>query len=143
MVCPLIDPCYNFLMFTYQRLIVLIVFLTLLVGCGRIQQQQTAADLGVSVAVTIDPAQPRVGPSRLVFTLMDAQGQPINDAILDVEGNMTHAGMSPVLAQARSGQAGQYVVPFEWTMAGDWIVTLDVSLADGRHFAHQTEVSVQ
>ncbi|MDX1520397.1 MAG: FixH family protein [Anaerolineae bacterium] len=130
-------------MIPYQRLIVLIVVLILLTGCGRIQRQQTAADLGVSVEVAIDPDQPSVGPTRLIFTLTDAQGHPINDAVLDVEGNMTHAGMTPVLAQARAGQAGQYVVPFEWTMSGDWIVTLDVALADGRRFTHQTEVSVQ
>lgn len=91
----------------------------------------------------MEPAQPGVGPANLVFTVTDKAGRPINDATLEVEGNMIHAGMSPVSARATAGEAGRYTAPLEWTMAGDWIVTINVSLVDGQVVVHQFPVSVQ
>ena len=113
-----------------------------LAGCGRIRQEQNATDVKVNLEMTVEPAQPAVGPSRLIFYLTDEQGQPIDDASLKVEGNMTHAGMVPVFAQAESGPAGRYTVPFEWTMSGDWVVTVVVTLVDGQQFSQQIPVTV-
>ena len=117
-----------------------VIFVT---GCGRIRRESTVDDPRVKLEMAVEPAAPAIGPARLIFTLTDVSGTPINDATLDIEGNMTHAGMVPVLAQATSGQNGQYVVPFEWTMSGDWIVTVDVLLADGQQFSQQIPVGVQ
>ena len=58
-------------------------------------------------------------------------GMPIDDAYLSVKGDMEHDGMMPVLTSAKAGLDGEYVIPFEWTMGGDWIVTVDATLADG------------
>ncbi len=117
--------------------------ITLLSGCGRIQQTQTAQDQGVTLNLIIDSDDLEVGPTRLKFNLLDDQGQPIDGATLDVEGNMTHAGMVPVFAQSNESENGQYSIPFEWTMSGDWIVTVDVSLPDGKQFSWETPVAVQ
>jgi hypothetical protein len=122
--------------------ILIILIGGLLPACGRIQQGQVEAG-GLNLEMAVEPEQPAVGPARLIFTLTDEAGQPVDDATLNIEGNMTHAGMVPVLAQATDGEAGRYVVPFEWTMGGDWIVTVEVSLADGREFSRQIPVSVQ
>ena len=115
----------------------------LLSACNRFQQQPTAEDVGVTIEMMMEPVEPQLGPARLVFTLTDSQGRPIDNASLDIEGNMTHAGMIPVFAQSDQGQTGRYIVPFEWTMGGDWIVTVEVSLADGQKFSHQVPVFVQ
>ena len=56
---------------------------------------------------------------------------------------MTHAGMVPVFAQTTGGKNGRYVVPFEWTMGGDWTVTVDVSLEDGRTISREFPVTVE
>ena len=126
---------------------VLLLFLMIssfgwLSACGRIDQNQSQ-DAGITIELTMQPEQPAVGPARLIFTLTDEAGQPINDARLDIEGNMTHAGMAPVFAQASAGQEGRYMVPFEWTMGGDWYVTVEVSLADGRRFTRRIPVTVE
>jgi hypothetical protein len=60
----------------------------------------------------------------------DASGQPVNDANLNIKGDMTHAGMVPVLASTQNGVDGIYTTPFEWTMSGDWIVTIRATLLD-------------
>ena len=127
----------------------LLVTLVIIAGgflsaCGRIQQNQSQTTPGnFQLDMVIEPNQPAAGAATLIFTLTDENGQPVDDATLEVEGNMTHAGMLPVLAQVAGGEAGRYVVPFEWTMGGDWIVTVKVSLATGQIFSRQFPVSVQ
>ncbi len=115
----------------------------LLSACGRIQGKPTQDSADLIIDMVVEPAQPVVGSAQLIFTITDKQGQPINDATLDVEGNMSHAGMTPVFAQGSGGEEGRYVVPFEWTMAGDWFVTVDVSLENGEVISRQFPVSVE
>lgn len=125
-------------------MILIVILLTggLLPACGRIQPDQ-AEENGLNLEMIVEPEQPAVGPAQLIFILTDEAGQPINGAILNIEGNMTHAGMVPVITQATAGRAGRYVAPFEWTMGGDWIVTVEATLTDGREFSRQIPVSVQ
>ncbi len=56
---------------------------------------------------------------------------------------MIHAGMSPISARTTASEEGRYTTSLEWTMAGDWIVTVNVSLVDGQVVVHQFPVSVQ
>jgi hypothetical protein len=112
-----------------------------LAGCQRASQQpDRAAD--VNVALSVQPDPPGVGPSRLIITLKDAQGAPIEGARLQIKGDMTHAGMQPVLAEVEEGTDGQYETPFEWTMGGDWIVTVRAALPDGRSTTRQFNLTV-
>ena len=106
-------------------------------------QQNQSPDNNVTLEMTVEPEQPTVGPAHLIFTLNDTSGRPINDATLKIEGNMTHAGMVPVQAEVSAGETGRYVVPFEWTMGGDWMVTVDITLADGQEYSRQFPITVQ
>lgn len=126
----------------YLRIIA-VAFVLLAAGCGRIQTTSPADGADLSVDFSVEPAEPAVGPTQLRIILTDAQGQPVDDATLNIEGNMTHAGMTPVFTQRSGGDKGQYLVPFEWTMRGDWIVTVEVTLADGRGVTRQFPVVVQ
>ncbi len=55
---------------------------------------------------------------------------------------MTHAGMQPVLADAGSGADGVYPADFEWTMSGDWVVTVTAALPDGRTALRRFDLTV-
>jgi copper(I)-binding protein len=55
---------------------------------------------------------------------------------------MTHAGMQPVLRTIESGEDGLYQTDFEWTMAGDWIVTINATLADGTVISEDFEYTL-
>ena len=108
-------------------------------GCAPSQQD----GLGLTVDVGISPTPPLVGPTRLLISLSDSAGAPVEGAEVQVEGNMTHAGMAPVFATAQDEGEGKYVIPgFRFTMAGDWILTVRVTLADGRQgtYEHPTDV---
>lgn len=122
--------------------VALVIIGGLMSGCGRIQSQ-TQDSTDINIELSVEPAQPAVGPAQLVVTVTDAAGQPVNNATLDIEGNMTHAGMVPVFAQASGGENGRYIVPFEWTMGGDWSVTIEVTLANGQVVSHEFPVTVQ
>ncbi|MCA9930026.1 MAG: FixH family protein [Anaerolineales bacterium] len=104
----------------------------LLVGCNDNGADVKEADQAVAIEVLAPVFPPVVGSSDLVLRVTDVvTGMPIDDAYLSVKGDMEHDGMMPVLTSAKAGLDGEYVIPFEWTMGGDWIVTVDATLADG------------
>jgi hypothetical protein len=107
-------------------------------GCRR-----GASDTAeIAIELEVEPSPLTVGPATLLITLRDAAGNPIEDARLDVKGDMSHAGMAPVLRTAEDGPGGIYVVPFEWTMGGDWFVTVDATLADGSMASRRFDFAV-
>ena len=57
-----------------------------------------------------------------------------------LEGNMSHAGMVPVFAEATEIGPGRYRAIMELSMAGDWFVQVHLSLPDGRKLDHQFEI---
>jgi hypothetical protein len=57
-----------------------------------------------------------------------------------LEGNMSHAGMAPVFAEAMEMDAGRYRATMELSMTGDWLVLVHATLADGRKLELQFEI---
>ena len=115
---------------TYQRLLAMVMMLVLFVSGCRQQNTTAPEDLDLNIDMQVEPAEPVVGDAQLVISITDGEGNPVNDAALNVRGDMDHAGMTPVLAEIEGGTDGVYTVPFEWTMAGDWIVEVIVDLGD-------------
>lgn len=113
-----------------SRLLLLLLLLSLFAGgCARRSQEAANSDLRIEWVAPLQPAL--AADNALKFRLSDAEGAPVNDARLHVKGDMTHAGMVPVLAEREGGEEGVYTVPFQWTMAGDWIITVRAELPDG------------
>ena len=101
-------------------------------GCTRQSQQRgEQGDNGVEMTLSVNPEPPVVGQANLTITIQDSAGNPIQGAALDIKGDMSHAGMKPVLASTSDGDHGVYIVPFEWSMGGDWFVTVTATLPDG------------
>lgn len=119
----------------------LLVVLTLVSACQRVSRQETGAP-PVQIELIAPLFAPASGPAMLHVELSDEAGQPVEDAIVTVRGDMTHAGMVPVLGQAERVRDGVYDIPFEWTMGGDWVLTVDAELADGRLATDQFNVGV-
>ncbi len=117
-------------------LVVLLCLAGLAAACGRIQAARPAGNPNVVFSLAVQPNPPVVGPAELAITLLDQAGKPIEDARLQVEGNMTHAGMQPVFGQAAGGQGGRYTASMNWTMSGDWVVTVKATMP-GRGTASQ------
>ncbi len=118
----------------------LILIVLLLSACSRRETLDQAPE--VIVEMEVIPSPPSVGPSLLMITITRPDGDPIEDFNLDARGDMSHAGMTPVIVEQVAGEAGIFAIPFEWTMAGDWIVTLSASLPDGRSLLRTIPVEV-
>jgi hypothetical protein len=100
-------------------------------GC-RGEGAPSSPDLVLDLAIS--PTPPMVGPAQFVASLQDTTGAPLQGATVVIRGDMTHAGMAPVMDTARAIGPGRYgIQAFVFTMAGDWILTVEASLPDGRH----------
>ena len=87
---------------------------------------------GFEVKLEIFPSPAQTGPSELKITIYDEQSNPVEDLVLQVRGDMSHAGMTPITVEGIQAELGTFTVPFEWTMAGDWMITITTTLPDGR-----------
>ncbi len=85
----------------------------------------------------VDPNPPVVGPGRLMVTLADEAGRPVEAAELRVEGGMDHEGMSPRWSQGRASVAGLYEAPFVYSMAGEWNFNVSATLPGGQKLDRQ------
>jgi hypothetical protein len=81
-----------------------------------------------------------VGTATFTLRVADASGRPLSGARVSLEGNMTHPGMRPVFAEARELEPGRYQSSLEFTMGGDWVVLVRVTLPDGRKIERQFDV---
>ncbi|MCB0200905.1 MAG: FixH family protein [Caldilineae bacterium] len=112
-------------------------------ACQRASQQiDTGASSGIAMTLAVNPDPATVGQAQVTVTINDASGQPVSGAAVAIKGDMSHAGMMPVLADATEDGAGVYRTDLEWTMAGDWIVTVTATLADGQTVEQQFDLSV-
>ena len=128
-------------------LALIIISLFWLTSCSINSQEIATTDLINSDLINIKVVSPIfppvVGIGNLVLQVTDAQtGLPISDAYLSVKGDMDHDGMIPVLSSAKSGTNGEYIIPFEWTMGGEWIVNINASLSDGSLVEKNLEMAV-
>jgi hypothetical protein len=110
-------------------------------GCTfRQTKRDEVPEYQVEVHVSPDPAM--VGSATLDIQISSEEGTPVDSIVLDIRGDMTHAGMTPVIEQAHSEGDGMYHAEFEWTMAGSWIVTLNGVLPDGRKLIRTFPIEV-
>ena len=107
-----------------------------LAGC----RTQTGTRDDVSVAHEVAPDPPRVGAATVTLRVADVAGRPLSGARVSLEGNMTHPGMRPVFGEARELEPGRYQSPLEFTMGGDWVVLVRLTLPDGRKIERQFDV---
>ena len=113
-----------------------LLLLLALSACGRGNRDLS----DVTVDLAIEPSPPRIGPATITVSLRDAMDQPIRGAQMELEGNMSHAGMVPVLAQATEVEPGLYQADLEFTMGGDWFILVRADLPDGRSMERQVDV---
>lgn len=103
-----------------------------------------ATAASIEIDLSYDPDPPTPGDGTIVVALTESDGTPFTEAqSVVVRGDMTHAGMAPENGSVDSGENGVYRVPFNWSMGGDWILTVTVTLADGGEISEEFEVSIE
>lgn len=125
------------------RVALLLVLLgtTTLVLAGCQLQRGAAGAANVEVDLAVSPEPPAEGPATLTIDLRTEDGEPLIGATVRVEGNMSHAGMKPVLRDAVEQGDGRYAVEdFAFTMPGDWFIIVSGTLDDGTAFEERVDV---
>ena len=94
--------------------------LALLLATAACRQRQISA---ADIQLELQASDTLVGETTLLVSVQDRDGKAVaNPGALKVRGDMSHAGMIPVFAQADESTNGVFSLPFEWTMAGGWII---------------------
>jgi hypothetical protein len=115
--------------------------LLLIVALLAFACQKTAKPPDIAVQYEVAPQPPRAGAVIIDLKLTDKSGGLVSGARVDLEGNMSHAGMNPISGEAKEIETGKYRGTLELTMAGDWIVLVHITLPDGQKVQRQIEVS--
>jgi hypothetical protein len=109
-----------------------------LIGAGCHRRFDSSRALTVEHEVLPQPA--RVGPVTVTFSLKDAAAKPLTGAHITLEGDMSHPGMSPVFDNAVEIAPGRYQSHLVLGMAGDWVILLHGTLADGEQVEQQFDI---
>lgn len=121
---------------------VLLLLALLLAACNGSSQSTIANNFNVQLSAA---PEGRSG-SHLTVKLTDKENKPVTDAKVGLEGDMTHAGMAPVIADPVADDAdgtldGVYQIPFAFSMAGDWLVTVVIE-RNGNEERHEIKATV-
>jgi len=117
-------------------LIALCVLLALSPGCRR----ESVSTTNLTISYEVSPLPARVGDVTITISMKDGSNEPVTGARIKLEGNMSHAGMAPVFAEAKDIGPGQYRTNMSLSMAGDWQVLVHITLPDGRELDQQFEI---
>jgi hypothetical protein len=97
---------------------------------------------GVTVEIALG-AEPRVATVPVTVTIT-RDGTPLAGATVTVTGDMTHAGMIPVVAATTEVMPGHYRADtFAFDMVGDWFITAEVRLPTGERAVAVKTVRVE
>ena len=89
---------------------------------------------------TLTPAPVSVGRARLQLRVLDAAGGPVRGAQLQIEAQMSHPGMVPLVVVATERSEGLYEAELQFSMGGDWILVVEGSLSNGARVHHRIDV---
>jgi hypothetical protein len=106
------------------------------VGCAK----ATGIPADIDFRYESDPSHPRVGPNNFTVTLTNKTGERLAGAHVSLEGDMSHAGMSPVFGDARETERGRYQGTLDLDMPGDWTILFHIKLANGVAFDRQVDI---
>lgn len=137
----LLRPCYHAVnMWPAGSLLILALV------CAACRPPTNETSGGTSDALQIEfgvDLEPGIGITPISVRIVQ-EGRAVAGASVEITGDMTHAGMMPVIREAVEVEPGLYRADtFEFTMAGDWFLTAEVVLSDGRRVSEILPLSVQ
>jgi hypothetical protein len=94
----------------------------------------------VTIVHEVAPQPARVGPATITLRVKNDAGKAVTGAKITIEGNMSHPGMGPVFGTATEIEPGRYQAPLVFSMSGDWIILLHLTLPNGQKVEQQFDI---
>ena len=126
-----------------QRMVTVLVVAFVLAthfGCTSATTTSESVQPKLSIVAKVDTEEPTVGEARVVAEVKRADGTPVSNAQVTVEGNMNHAGMKPSFGDLSEESPGVYAGNIDFTMGGDWYIVVSVETSEGESVEHQFDV---
>jgi hypothetical protein len=124
----------------------LVLSSVLLAACGGAStpasNSNSASSQQANIAVSTNPNPATMGALELVFTITDADGNPIEGAKVDVSADhIDMTGMTMGGAATDQG-GGKYAINANFSMSGNWRLTVYVR-KDGLDYKEDIDFKVQ
>ena len=120
----------------------LVVTSVLLAACGGSATPDAAAK-SVNIQVESNPSPAAVGDTELVFTITDANGDPIDGARVDVSADHTDMSGMGMSGAATDQGSGRYSINANFSMTGNWKLTIYVRNDAGLDYKEDIQFKVQ
>ncbi len=121
----------------------LVVVSTLLSACGsRATPASTTPTKPVNIKVDTNPTPAVMGDMEVIFTMTDANGNPIEGATVDVSAKHTDMSGMDMNGTATEQGGGKYAINANFNMSGKWKMTVYVRKA-GLDYKEEIEFPVQ
>lgn len=95
------------------------------------------------VSLTTDPNPLRMGNANFIISVKDEKGEPVKDAKVFFDLNMTMMNMGTQQGDATSQGDGTYAAAGKMTMKGPWKVTTKITMPGGKEMNKDFTVDVQ
>lgn len=121
----------------------LVIISTLLAACGSAATPAaTTPAKPVNIKVDTNPTPAVMGDMEVIFTITDANGNPIEGATVDVSAKHTDMSGMDMNGTATEQDGGKYAINANFSMNGNWKMTVYVRKA-GLDYKEELEFPVQ
>ncbi len=126
------------MMIVFGVIVLIIAFLGF-----RVMSLSSTANSGEQISLTTDPNPARLGPANFIISVNDEKGQPVKNAKVFFDLNMTMMNMGTQQGTATSQGDGTYAAAGKMTMKGPWKVTTKITMPGGKEMNKDFTVDVQ
>lgn len=120
----------------------LVVTSVLLAACGGSATPDASAK-PANIQVESDPSPAGVGDAELVFIITDASGNPVEGARVDVSADHTDMSGMGMSGAATNQGSGRYSINANFSMTGNWKLTVYVRNDSGLDYKEDIDFKVQ
>lgn len=106
--------------------VLLIVIAIALVGCSGTTNNSQAGSDPVKITLKTNPSVPTAGKNEIILEIKDQQDKPLTGAKVDVSADHTDMSGMSMGGPATEQEAGQYAITADFSMSGNWKVTVYV-----------------
>src|SRR5574339_222089 len=104
----------------------LVVVSAALAACGSAATPTAVSSSTVNIQAETNPNPPTMGDIELILTVTDANGDPIEDATVDVSADHTDMTGMTMSGAATDQGAGKYSIQANFSMSGNWKIKVYV-----------------